>query len=111
MDFTETAVGGVLILQPVGGIDSTNVKIFTARIIDTIQARRCSLVIDFQQVKYVSSAGFRSLLLIKKSIEDMQRKLVLCGIGPDVQRVFKIARLDNIFVVCSSREDAAAQAS
>lgn len=110
MDIVETDMNGVLILEPSGGIDSTNAKVFTARIIDTVQTRQCNVIIDFQKVKYVSSAGFRSLLIIGKSIESTQRKLVLCGMGPEVRRVFEIAMFNELFVICPSREDAAAQA-
>lgn len=110
MVITEADVNGVLILEPSGGIDSTNAKAFTARILDTISAKECNVVIDFQKVKYVSSAGFRSLLIIGKSIEGTQRKLVLCGMSPEVRRVFEIAMFDELFVTCTSREDAAAQA-
>ena len=111
MDIVETDLAGVLVLEPSGAIDSTNAKAFAARIIELAQARQSNLVIDFQKVKYISSAGFRSLLLIGKSVESAQRKLVLCGMGPEVKRVFEIAMFDDVFVTCSSREDAAAQAA
>jgi anti-anti-sigma factor len=111
MDMVETDMAGVLILEPSGAIDSTNAKAFAARIIDAVQARQCNLVIDFQRIKYISSAGFRSLLIIGKSIESAHRKLVLCGMGPEVRRVFEIAMFNDLFVICSSREEAAAQAA
>jgi anti-anti-sigma factor len=111
MDIVEADVSGVLFVEPSGGIDSTNAKMFTSRVMDSFNARQCNLVIDFQKVKYISSAGFRSLLIIGKSIEVAQRKLVLCGMGPEVRRVFEIARFDELFVICSSREDAAQRAT
>jgi anti-anti-sigma factor len=111
MDIVETDVGGVLVLEPVGGIDSSNASAFSAQIIQSVQTRECNAVIDFQKVKFISSAGFRSLLIIGKSMERAQRKLVLCGMGPEVRRVFEIAMFDDLFVVCATREDAAAQAT
>jgi anti-anti-sigma factor len=110
MDIIETDVNGILILDPSGSIDATNAKAFTVQVIDAIQARHGSVVIDFRRIKYISSAGFRSLLIIGKSIEDAQRKLVLCGIGPEMRRLFDISGFDELFVVCSSREDATAHA-
>jgi anti-anti-sigma factor len=110
MDIVETDVSGVLFVEPNGGIDSTNASAFTSRVMDSFNARRCNLVIDFQKVKYISSAGFRSLLIIGKSIESSQRKLILCGMGPEVQRVFEIAMFNELFVICSSREDAVQKA-
>ena len=110
MEIAETEVNDVLVLEPFGSIDSTNVKAFTAKLIDIVRACPRNLVIDFQKIKYISSAGFRSLLIIGKTIEDTQRKLVLCGMESEVQRVFDIANLEELFVVCSSREDAVEKA-
>jgi len=110
MDIREVDQDGVLILEPSGNIDSTNAKQFATRIIEAIQARQCGVVIDFQKIRYVSSAGFRSLLIIGKSMEDSNRKLILCGMGAEVRRVFDFARFDEVFVICSSREDGTAQA-
>src|SRR5262245_12359407 len=110
MDITETDVGGVLVIEPSGGIDSTNAKAFAARVMDSFNAKQCNLIIDFQKVKYISSAGFRSLLIIGKSIDGAHRKLILCGMGAEVGRVFEIAMFNELFTICSSREDAAQQA-
>lgn len=110
MDIVETDVGGVLVVEPAGGIDSTNAKAFAARVMDSFKAKQCGMVIDFQKVKYISSAGFRSLLIIGKAVESAQCKLVLCGMNAEVRRVFEIAMFNELFVICGSREDAARQA-
>jgi anti-anti-sigma factor len=110
MDIVETDASGVLILEPSGSIDSTNAKAFTTQIIAAIQSRQCGVVIDFQKIKFISSAGFRSLLIIGKSIDDSKRKLALCGIGPEMKRLFELARFEELFVICSSRDEASAQA-
>jgi anti-anti-sigma factor len=94
------------VLEPFGDIDSTNAKDFTAQLSKIVRGRQCNLVIDFQKIKYVSSAGFRGLLIVGRAIEELQRKLVLCGMAAEVRRVFDIASFDELFVVCSSREEA-----
>jgi anti-anti-sigma factor len=111
MEMIETDVSGVLLVEPSGGIDSTNAKMFATQVMEIFNSKRCNLIIDFQKVKYVSSAGFRSLLIIGKSIESAKRKLVLCGMGPEVRRVFEIAMFNELFTICSSREEAAQQAT
>ena len=110
MEIFEADMNGILVLEPSGAIDSTNAKLFAGRILDSVNARQGNVVIDFQKVKYLSSAGFRSLLIVGKAIEAAHRKLILCGLGPDVRRVFDIAMFDQLFVTCASREEAAAQA-
>ena len=110
MDIVETDVGGALVVEPIGGIDSTNAKEFVAKVMGAFNAKKSNLIIDFQQVKYMSSAGFRSLLIIGNSVENAQRKLVLCGMGTEVQRVFEVAKFNDFFVICASREEATEQA-
>jgi len=110
VNIVETDLSGILVVEPNGGIDSTNAKAFATQVVDSFKARQCNLVIDFKKVNYISSAGFRSLLIIGKSIKSAQRKLVLCGMASEVQRVFDIAMFNEIFTICSSREDAAQQA-
>src|SRR5262245_25686714 len=109
MDIVESDFSGVLVVELSGGIDSTNAKEFATQVINGFNARQCSVIIDFQNVKYISSAGFRSLLIIDKAIKGAQRHLVLCGMGAAVQRVFEIAMFHERFTICSSREDAAQQ--
>ena len=110
MEISEADQDGILILEPAGRVDNTNAKQFAAEIIKVIQTRQCGVVIDFQKIRYISSAGFRSLLIIGKLMEDANRKLVLCGMAADVRSVFDFARFDEVFVICSSRQDATAQA-
>jgi anti-anti-sigma regulatory factor len=43
-------------------------------------------------------------------MDDSQRKLVLCGIGQEMRRLFELARFEELFVICSSLEEATAQA-
>ena len=109
MDIIETDVSGILVVEPNGGIDSTNAEAFVAQVMASFSARQCNLIIDFQKVKFISSAGFRSLLIMGKSIENARRKLFLCGMSPEVQRVFELATFNELFTICSSREDAAQQ--
>jgi anti-sigma B factor antagonist/stage II sporulation protein AA (anti-sigma F factor antagonist) len=111
MKIVEADLNGVLVLVPSGAIDTTNAKLFAQRSVDSINARQCNVVIDFQNVKYLSSSGLRSLLIIRRATDAAQRKLILCGMDAEVRRVFDIANFDDHFVTCTSREEAAAHAA
>jgi anti-anti-sigma factor len=54
-----------------------------------------SVVIDFQQVAYMSSAGFRPLLSLLRQVRNQGGRLVLCGLRPAVEEPFLITRLIN----------------
>lgn len=106
MEIAEFTVADILVLEPVGVIDSTNANTFTTKVTDIVNAHPGNLVIDLNRVKYVSSAGVRSLIIVGQAIGKMQRKMVLCGLNDEVARLFEITKLGEFFVICSSRDEA-----
>jgi anti-anti-sigma factor len=51
------------------------------------------LVIDFQGVTYLSSAGFRPLLRLNRAVRERGGRLVLCNLSREVEEVFAVTRL------------------
>jgi anti-anti-sigma factor len=51
------------------------------------------VVIDMEQVTYLSSAGIRPLLALNRHVRDREGRLVLCGLTRDVEGVFVATRL------------------
>ncbi len=52
-----------------------------------------NVVLDFQQVVYISSAGFRPLLSLLREIRGRGGRMILCGLNPDVHETFAVTRL------------------
>ena len=78
MEIAESAVADILLLEPVGAIDSTNASMFTTKVTDIVRAQQRNFIIDLNRIKYVSSAGVRALIIVSQNVERMQRKMVLC---------------------------------
>jgi anti-anti-sigma factor len=57
------------------------------------QTRALNVVLDFQRVAYMSSAGFRPLLSLLRDIRARGGRLILCGLQPAVQETFAVTRL------------------
>src|SRR5205814_9967756 len=51
------------------------------------------LVIDFQNIKYISSVAFRPLLNIRRKLGEMGGRLMLCGLSQVVGDVFYTTKL------------------
>ena len=64
------------------------------------------LVLDFQNVSHMSSGALGMLITLHKRIREKGGDLRLCGISESIYEVFKITRLNEVFNVCDSREDA-----
>jgi len=60
-------------------------------LIDQHRARK--LVIDFQNIRYISSVAFRPLLNIRRKLNEVSGRLVLCGLSQVVGDVFYTTKL------------------
>jgi len=69
-------------------------------------ADRINLVIDFSNVKFLTSAVLGLLIRISKKVYESQGRLKLCAIDAKILEIFKITRLDRVFDISPDRYDA-----
>jgi len=67
-----------------------------------------TVILDLSQVPYVDSAGIGLLVSAFVSRHKAGRRMVLSGINPRVQRLFEITRVQDLFLIFSSPEEAIA---
>jgi anti-sigma B factor antagonist len=70
------------------------------------QAERINLILDFQNVRFLSSAVLGLLIRISKKIYERDGQLRLCNINPKIHEIFKITRLTKIFDIYEDIESA-----
>lgn len=51
------------------------------------------VILDFQHVKYLGSAGFRPLLSLLRKLRETGGAMIFCNLSPDVLDVFYATRL------------------
>jgi anti-anti-sigma factor len=101
----EAVAEDVTIVEAYGRIDSTTAREFGDRLVSLVQAGRGSLVVDLKNIAYISSAGFRALLIANRAAAGKQGKLALCGVIGEVKRLFDIGGFTNEFVICPTQAD------
>ena len=69
---------------------------------DTGPAR---VLLDLSQVTFVDSSGLGAIVASKKLLGD-DRQLDLAGLTPDVDKVFRLTRMDSVFGVFPTLETA-----
>lgn len=67
-----------------------------------------TVILDFTEVPYVDSAGLGMLVSAFVSRQKNGRRMVLSGINQRVQRLFEITRMQDLFLIFSSPEEAIA---
>lgn len=61
------------------------------------QAGKMNLILDFRNVRFLSSAVLGLLIKISRKIYEQDGQLRLCNIDPKIHEVFKITRLTKVF--------------
>ena len=70
------------------------------------QADAPRLVVDFENVTHMSSGALGMLITLHKRIREKDGQLRLCNIRPSIYEVFAITRLNEVFNICKTREEA-----
>ncbi len=70
------------------------------------QAEGINLILDFRNVKFLSSAVLGLLIRVSKKVYERDSQLRLCNINPKIYEIFKITRLTKIFDIYPDIESA-----
>ncbi len=58
---------------------------------------RRQLVLDFSGVRLLGSQALGVLLTLRKKLQAAKGRLVICGLRPDLRKVFSITKLEKLF--------------
>jgi anti-sigma B factor antagonist len=111
MKIAEEQAGDVTIIEVNGQVDSSTAKSFEDKLTSLFKSGRNRVIVDLKQLAYMSSAGFRVLLLASRLAEKSGGKLALCNITAEVLRVFDLGNLTDLFAIYPSREESLAKLS
>jgi len=105
VEIAEQRAGHLTIIEVKGRIDSNTAKVFGERLTTLIAAGGQRLVVDLKNIIYISSAGFRVLLVAGRHAEETNGTLALCGLSTEIQRLFDLGAFTDLFEIHPSREE------
>jgi anti-anti-sigma factor len=106
MEINATLHDNVAAVAVSGRLDSSNAEGLKERLGEIIHSGASRLVIDLHEVIYISSAGFRTLLITARAVDQASGRMVLCGIAGEVKRLFEVAAFTELFTIVPTREEA-----
>ena len=71
------------------------------------ETRGINLILDFRNVRFLSSSVLGLLIKISKRVYEYEGQLRLCSITPKIHEIFKITRLTKVFDIHEDLESAA----
>ena len=104
-------VQGVLVFCLPSRVDVSNTRDLVQPVRQAIQEGQRKIALDFTGTQSVDSTALGALVQVFKMLRSEGGDLMLCCVSDAVHRVFSITRLDQVFTLCSSREDAIARLS
>lgn len=78
-----------------GRFDAAQVEA-ASKVLDQVTESR---VVDFQELKYISSAGLGLLFTVQRRLVDRGHRLRLVNLSPHLRELFMIAQFDRIFEI------------
>ncbi|HEY3917300.1 MAG TPA: STAS domain-containing protein [Stellaceae bacterium] len=106
MELNESQVGNTLVLRIVGRVDSSVAKQLEEKVRDLI-GRDSRIVVDLSAMDYVSSAGLRSFLTLAKGARAKNQRLALCAMRPDIDEIFDLGGIKELFEIFETVDAAA----
>ena len=91
------------ILQIKGEINYNNLSVLEQAVEGAARLPEKNIVIDMLELAYISSAGLRILLKLKKDLNQAEKNLVLFGLTEFVREVFHISGFDKIFSIYKNK--------
>jgi anti-sigma B factor antagonist len=108
MHVRELIEGSLHILQIAGEVDMARSPELRALLATHVEARRPALLVDFTEVAYIDSSGLATLVEYVQRSAEYGGKFAIGGLRANVQTIFEMVRLHEVFPVHTSVADARA---
>jgi len=106
MEIIEEKQDMISIFKLNGRLDSNTSQGFEKKIFDAISVGSKNMIIDFNELDYISSAGLRVILKATKALNREEGKIMLCSMQDYVKEVFEIAGFDSFLPIVATMDDA-----
>ena len=95
-----------VILRPQGEVDLASSPALRIALQELLQARCPLLLLDMSGVAYIDSSGLAALIEYGRDSSAQGGKMALFGLTPRVKTVFELVRLNELFPIASTMEEA-----
>jgi len=107
MKLEETLLNDVTSIKLKGRFDANTSDSVEKFIREKIEKGRSQLVLNMENVSFVSSAGLRVVIIIARELRNEHRgDLHIAALQPSVRRVFEISGLNNILNIFDDEQTA-----
>jgi anti-sigma B factor antagonist len=99
---------GVVVIGVDGQLIVGNRHELKQKVIDALDAGDRKVLVDFTNTGYIDSSGLGALVSLSKKMRDAGGELRLAGLNEDLRTLFELTKLDTLFNIGDTTEQALA---
>ncbi len=108
MTFQVHTEGDVTVIAVEGQLIVGNRQELKQTVLDALEEGSRKFLIDFSGTGYIDSSGLGVLVSLSKKIREHGGELRLANLNDDLRSLFELTKLDTLFQISKSREEAQA---
>lgn len=108
MEITKSKEDEFLIITLEGDLDASSAILLDTELAQSLQKNEKKILIDAQDLNYISSAGLGVFMSYMKDFEEAKIQLVIYNLSAKVLKVFEILGLDKLIKIMPTKEEAKA---
>lgn len=97
LDTNICRVDGIIVLDIKGRLDTANARDFSIAIQPLLQEDKPNIIVNCEQMSYISSSGLRCFLILQKSIQKNQGSLIIEAMRPEIKNIFEMTGCTSLF--------------
>jgi len=106
MEVTSQQVAGVTLIRIAGRVDHDQAGALEAALTPYLEGAETPLLLDMENVRFLTSAGLRVLMIAAKACKHQARPMAVTGLRPMIAEIVRISRFDLIIPVYPSTQAA-----
>lgn len=106
MEIERSEYQGNQVIAPCGDIDMHSSPDLRETLLVLTKKKITPLFVDFKDVNYIDSSGIATFVESLKAIKSYGGQLKLVALPEEVMEIFKFSKLDSIFEIYGTLEDA-----
>ena len=106
MGFTQTTNNGIVLVRAEGQLIVGNRQELKNLVTERLEAGERRFVIDFSRTGSIDSSGLGALVTISKQVREQGGEMRLAGLNDDLRTLFELTKLDTLFTISNSAEQA-----
>jgi anti-sigma B factor antagonist len=108
MSFDVKKQDDVTVIDVEGQLIVGNRQELKQKVLEELESGGRKFLIDFSSTGYIDSSGLGVLVSLSKKIREQGGELRLANLNDDLRTLFELTKLDTLFHIASSRDEALA---